>query len=61
VRIGLTDSGVAVLREFRRKASKRIQARLDGLSSGDQELVRRAVAVLDGKLLAATPVAGAPK
>jgi DNA-binding MarR family transcriptional regulator len=55
VNLELTDAGRSVLREFRRKASKRIQARLDQLSSADQELVRRAVTVLDKRLLAGAP------
>jgi DNA-binding MarR family transcriptional regulator len=51
VRLELTDSGKAILREVRRKAYRRIQERLDQLSEPQQEQVRRAVKIIDQVLL----------
>jgi len=51
VRLELTEAGRAVLREVRRKASRRIEARLDTLSAAQQEQVRRAINVIDKALL----------
>jgi DNA-binding MarR family transcriptional regulator len=51
VGLELTDAGRAILREFQRKASKRVQLLVDQLTSNEQRLLDRALENLDRALL----------
>lgn len=51
VRLELTDAGRAVLREFQRKAGKRVQHLVDQLSAAEQLQLERSLASLDRALL----------
>jgi DNA-binding MarR family transcriptional regulator len=51
VRLDLTDAGRAILREFQRKASKRIQHLVDQLTPAEQRLLERSLTSLDRALM----------
>ncbi|MDQ6749041.1 MAG: MarR family transcriptional regulator [Candidatus Dormibacteraeota bacterium] len=51
VGLELTDAGRAILREFQRKASKRVHILVDQLTAAEQRLLERSLADLDRALL----------
>ncbi|MFN2462893.1 MAG: MarR family winged helix-turn-helix transcriptional regulator [Candidatus Dormibacteria bacterium] len=51
VRLELTDAGRAVLREFQRKAGRRIQALVDQLTPAEQRLLQRSLSNLERALV----------
>jgi DNA-binding MarR family transcriptional regulator len=51
VGLELTDAGRAILREFQRKASKRVHLLVDQLTANEQRLLERALENLDRALL----------